>query len=85
MPCRGARGGKGDCDTSEKVLAGLDAGDQSPARDGSVAQLELASSGMHLGEGMWLLGPEAQAGSGPLHLLSLVTCLTCSVESPAPV
>lgn len=79
MPCWGPRGDKGDCHTSERVLAGLDARDQSPAGDGSMTQLELASSGMHLGEGMWLLGSEAQAGSGPLYLPSLVTCLTSSM------
>lgn len=41
--------------------------------------LELASSGNHLAEGMWLLGPEAQAGSGPAYLPKSVTCLTCFV------
>lgn len=85
MPCWGTRGDKGDRDTSERVLAGLDAGDQSPAGDGSMAQLELASSEMHLEEAMWLFGPETRAGSSPLYLSSLVTCLTCPVESPAPV
>lgn len=85
MPCWAPRGDKGDHDTSEKVLSGLDAGEHSPAGDGKVTQPEQASSGMHLGEGAWWLGTESQAGSVPLHLHSLVTCLTCSVESPAPV
>lgn len=60
--------------TYEEEMAELDAGNQSLAGDGSVIQLELESSQMHLGKRMWLLDPETQAASGPLYLPSLVTC-----------
>lgn len=48
-------------------------------------QLELSNYGIHLGEVIWLLSMEVQAGSGSLHLPTLVTCITCPVESPALV